>query len=288
MSKSAPRQDAIAKKGYFKAYQWMIIRRFSQIGFLLAFGLYAWWGIALVKGSLTSSRWLGIIPATEPLTFVQSIFVSNQWAIDLLIGGSILLILGIAFGARIFCGWICPVNMVSETTTWVKHKFRLKGGLRLPENMRYGVLAAVIVASIIGQFIAWEVISPISNTYRAFLFAGLSGLWLIGLVALLDIFVLSENFCKNLCPQGALYSLLGHFHIFGVTAFNKDKCTNCGDCYAVCPEEKILHAPLRGTKTPHIKSGLCNTCGQCIDVCCENVLKYDFFIQTKRKEKEES
>ncbi|MFV0431780.1 MAG: quinol dehydrogenase ferredoxin subunit NapH [Alphaproteobacteria bacterium] len=281
MATMSPRKDAIAKKGWIKAYKWMIVRRFSQVLFLLAFGLYAWWGIALVEGSLNSSRWLGIIPATEPLTFLQTLLVSRGWAADLLIGGAILLILGFIFGARLFCGWICPVNLVSETTTWIKHKFGIKASLRLNEYMRYGILLMVIIASIVGHSLAWEAISPISNTYRSFLFVGLSGLWLIGLVALLDIFVLSENFCKNLCPQGALYSLIGHFRIFGVTAYNKDKCTHCGDCYAVCPEEKILHEPLRGKKTPHVKSGLCTACGQCIDACCENVLKYDFFIKRK-------
>ncbi len=288
MATMSPRKMAIQKKGWIKAHHWMLWRRLSQLAFLFAFGLYAWWGIALAKGSLTSSRWLGFIPATEPLTFTQSIFVTNKWASDFIIGGVILLILGVIFGARLFCGWICPVNLVSETTSWIKHKFRIKGSIRLSEYTRYGILAAIIIASFFGQFLAWETISPISNSYRALLFAGIGGLWLLGLVILLDIFVLSDNFCKSLCPQGALYGLLGHFRIFGITAQGKDKCTHCGDCYAVCPEEKILHEPLRGSKTPHIKSGLCTACGQCIDVCCENVLKYDFFIKNEKKEKEEN
>ncbi len=297
--KSTPRTAAQSQKGLVKAYKWMLIRRASQIGFLLFFGLYAWFGIGLVKGSITSSTWLGFIPATEPLTFLQSLLLWRDPAINLIIGGILLTLLGIIFGARLFCGWICPVNIVSECTSWIKQKFGLKGSVRLEGYSRYGVLIMVLVASILGQFIAWESINPISNSFRAFLFqdfaaksftilllAIVSGLWLLLTVVILDLFVLSNNFCKSLCPQGALYALLGSFRIFGITAANKDACTNCGDCYKVCPEEKILHEPLRGTKTAHVQSGLCTGCAQCVDVCCENVLKYDFFIKIPKMKKE--
>ncbi len=285
--KTAPRSNAIKQKGWFKAHYWVLIRRLSQIAFLLVFGLSAWFGISIVQGSLTASKWLWFIPATEPLTFLQSIITFKKPAMDLIIGGVILLIVGFIFGARLFCGWICPVNFVSEITGWIKFKLGLKGNIKLGGYVRYGALVAIIVASAIGQFLAWEVISPISNTYRALLFVGFSGLWLLLLVILLDLFILSDNFCKSLCPQGALYALMGRFRIFGISAKNKSQCTNCGDCYMVCPEEKILHEPLRGTSTAHVKSGLCTGCGQCIDVCCENVFKYDFFIPTIPKIKKE-
>lgn len=285
--KTAPRSSAINQKGWFKAHYWIFMRRLSQIAFLLIFGLYAWFGISIVQGSLTASKWFWFIPATEPLTFFQSIAIFREPASDLIIGGIILLICGLIFGARLFCGWICPVNFISETTGWIKFKLGLKGSIKLGGNIRYGVLAAVIIASIAGQFLAWEVISPISNTYRALLFTGFSGLWLLLAVVVIDLFILSDNFCKSLCPQGALYALIGRFRIFGISAKNKEQCTNCGDCYAVCPEEKILHEPLRGTSTAHVKSGLCTGCAQCIDVCCENVLKYDFFISKSPKVKKE-
>ncbi len=285
--KTAPRSSAIKQKGWLKAHYWIIMRRASQIIFLLIFGICTWLGIGLVQGSLTASEWLWFIPATEPLTFFQSIATFKEPAIDLIIGGIILLILGLIFGARLFCGWICPVNFVAEFTGWIKFKLGLKGNIKLGGNIRYGILGAILIASTIGQFLAWEVISPISNTYRALLFAGFSGLWLLFFVVILDLFVLSDNFCKSLCPQGALYALIGHFRIFGISAKNKDQCTNCGDCYAVCPEKKILHEPLRGTSTNHVKSGLCTGCAQCIDVCCENVFNYDFFIPTIPKAKKE-
>ncbi len=275
------RSDAIKRKGWLKAYQWFILRRISQVLFFLAFALYAYWGIALVKGSLTSSLWLNILPATESLTFLQGLMLRLSLATDMWIGGLLLLVVGLIFGSRLFCGWVCPINILSDFSHWLKGKLGLKGGISIKSEIRYAVLIFILVASLSGQFIAWEAVSPISNTYRALLFLSLGGLWFAGLVLLLDLFILKEGFCKTLCPQGALYHLIGNWHVFGIKV-SPSRCTACGDCYKICPEERILHKPLRSKqKHDFVQSGLCTGCGQCIDVCCEKVLKYGFFIEKK-------
>lgn len=281
--KAQIRYEAIQKKGWFKAYQWLVLRRMSQVLFFLAFALYAYWGVALVKGSLSSSLWFNTIPATESLTFLQAFILNPALTLDMWIGGLILLTIGVVFGARLFCGWICPINILADIAHWLKGKLGIKGGLSLRVEIRYAMLFFILVASFIGQFIAWEAISPISNTYRALLFVGFGGLWFAGLVFLFDIFILKEGFCKSLCPQGAFYHLIGNRHIFGIKV-KPNLCTACGDCYKICPEEKILHKPLRSNKaTDFVQSGLCTGCGQCIDICCEKVLKYGFFIEKKEK-----
>ncbi len=279
------RNTAIKQKGWLKAYQWVILRRISQILFFIAFALYAYWGIALVKGSLTSSQWLSFIPATESLTFMQTLLVNPRFTVELWIGGLILLVLGVVFGSRLFCAWVCPVNMLADAAHWLKNKFGLKGEINIKTETRYAVLIFILVASFFGHFIAWENISPISSSYRSLLFLSFSGLWLIGLIFLLDLFILRSSFCQCLCPQGALYHLIGNRRIFGIKV-SPQLCTSCGDCYKICPEEKILHKPLRSElQQDVIQSGLCTGCGQCIDVCCENVLKYGFFIEKKGNKK---
>jgi MinD superfamily P-loop ATPase len=42
-----------------------------------------------------------------------------------------------------------------------------------------------------------------------------------------------------------------------------EKCTNCGDCLAVCP----LDAISAGEKHPSIDPALCTDCGTCADIC---------------------
>ncbi len=279
------RNEAIEKKGWWKAYRWLILRRINQILFFGAFALYAYWGVALVKGSLTSSLWFNTIPATESLTFLQGMIARPSFAADMWSGGLILLLVGSLLGARLFCGWICPINILSDFTHWLKGKLGLKGGISIRSEMRYVVLIFILIASMSGQFIAWESLSPISNTYRALLFLTFGALWFAGLIMLLDLLILKEGFCKSLCPQGALYHLIGNRRIFGIKAV-PNRCTTCGNCYKICPEEKILHAPLRSKKQQSfVQSGLCTGCGQCIDVCCENVLKYGFYIEKKGNDK---
>ncbi len=277
------RHTAIKQKGWLKAYQWLLLRRLSQILFFMAFTLYAFWGIALVEGSLTSSRWLGLIPATESFTFFQSLLVNPRGGFDLWFGGLLLLIIGVVFGSRLFCGWVCPVNITSDAAHWLKNKIGIKGEVNIKAETRYALLLFVFIASFFGQFVAWESLSPISNTYRSLLFAGLGGLWFIGIIFLLDILILRNSFCQSLCPQGALYHLIGQRRIFGIKV-TPSRCTSCGDCYKICPEEKILHAPLRSSKEKDfVQSGLCTGCGQCIDVCCEKVLTYGFIEKEGKK-----
>ena len=42
--------EAIEKKGWLKAYKWLILRRLSQLGILALFLLGPWFGIWIVKG----------------------------------------------------------------------------------------------------------------------------------------------------------------------------------------------------------------------------------------------
>jgi ferredoxin-type protein NapH len=47
-----PGAEAIAEKGWLAAHKWLILRRSSQIGILLAFLVGPWFGLWIVKGNL--------------------------------------------------------------------------------------------------------------------------------------------------------------------------------------------------------------------------------------------
>ena len=64
-------QAAIAEKGFWRAHRYLLLRRLSQLGILLLFLAGPLWGVWWVKGNLTSSMTLGIVPLSDPFVFAQ-------------------------------------------------------------------------------------------------------------------------------------------------------------------------------------------------------------------------
>ena len=125
--------------------------------------------------------------------------------------------------------------------------------------------------------IAWELINPVTMTYRGLLF-GMGAAWLVLLaVFLFDLAVTDRGWCGHLCPVGAFYSILGKASITRVVATDRDRCNDCSDCLKVCPEPQVLKLPLYGAEKgagPVISSPNCTNCGRCIDVCSEDVFRF--------------
>ncbi len=71
--------------------------------------------------------------------------------------------------------------------------------------------------------------------------------------------------------------LLGRFALVRVSAVRRARCDDCGDCYAVCPEPRVIKPALKGEgegRSPVILSRDCTTCGRCIDVCAKDVFSF--------------
>ncbi|MDH3783603.1 MAG: 4Fe-4S binding protein, partial [Desulfobulbaceae bacterium] len=84
------------------------------------------------------------------------------------------------------------------------------------------------------------------------------------------------GWCGHLCPVGALYSLLGFVSILRVKAVQRDQCTDCMDCFTVCPEPQVIRPALKGDEgsSPIIYSNNCINCGRCIDTCPHDVFRF--------------
>jgi ferredoxin-type protein NapH len=62
-----------------------------------------------------------------------------------------------------------------------------------------------------------------------------------------------------------------------VSAVKRQACTDCGDCYRVCPEPHVIVPALKpkeASASPVISSGDCTNCGRCIDVCPDDVFRF--------------
>lgn len=278
MAARSPSARAIEKKGWWLAHKWLMLRRSSQILILLLFLLGPWAGIWIIKGNLASSKILDTVPLTEPLLYLQMLaagFVAPVSAA--LVGALIVLTFYLLVGGRVYCSWVCPMNLVTDAAYWLRVKLNITTVERLPRNTRYWVLGMVLVVALATGSLAYELVNPVSLLHRGIIF-GIGAGWVVVLgIFLFDVFVISRGWCGHLCPMGAFYGVVGKFSPLKVRADRRDVCDGCADCFAVCPEPQILPPVLKGEKTgelPVVVAGECTNCGRCIDICHLNVFRF--------------
>jgi ferredoxin-type protein NapH len=269
---------AISRKGWFKAHQWLILRRISQLTVLSVFLTGPLFGIWIAKGNLAFSLTLDTLPLTDPHILLQAL-ISGVTPEDLaIIGVLIVLAFYMLVGGRVYCSWVCPVNMITDAAAWLRRKLGIRGGAsRLSRSTRYWVLAMTLILPVVTGSIAWELFNPVSMTFRGIVY-GVGMAWILILaIFLFDLLVSRNGWCGHLCPVGAFYSLLSYRTPLRVTAANREACDDCMDCFAVCPEPQVIKQALKGGKKgfgPVILSNQCTNCGRCIDVCAPDVFSY--------------
>ncbi|QYJ85711.1 quinol dehydrogenase ferredoxin subunit NapH [Shewanella mesophila] len=273
-------QAAIDELGWWRAHKFLFLRRASQLSVLLAFAIGPWFGLWLLKGNLSSSELLATIPLSDPLATLQVLMTGHWPELSLLLGAAIIALFYLVAGGRVFCSWVCPVNLVTDAASWLRRKFHLPRTSEMPRNLRYYLLAVVLLMPLFSGIAAWEWVNPVPVVYRALLFGAGSGLWILAAIFLLDLFISERAWCGHLCPTGAMFALLGKASPVKVSAVNAKDCDNCMDCFEVCPERQVLKPALKGT-SPMITDSDCTQCGRCIDVCAQRVFQYQNRIALK-------
>ena len=270
-------KEALDAKGWWRSHQWLFLRRVSQLSLLVVFLLGPWAGIWIVKGNLSSSLTLNVLPLTDPYVLLQSVAAGYWPQVTALIGASIILGFYALLGGRAYCAWVCPVNPITDFAAWLRLRLGIRGSAHLSRDTRYWILAMTIVVSGVTSTVAWEWINPVTLLHRGLLFGGGLVWAVVSTVFLFDLFVIQRGWCGRVCPVGAAYSLIGLKSVVRVSARNRTSCNDCADCYAVCPEPTILKVPLKGESagtSPVVLSPNCTNCGRCIDVCSKDVFVF--------------
>lgn len=269
--------DALAEKGWLASHKWLMLRRTSQLAILVLFLAGPLAGLWIVKGNLAYSLTLNTLPLADPYVLLQSLLAGHIPEKMALIGVAIVLAFYFLVGGRVYCSWVCPVNMVTDAAAWLRSRLGIKGGAHISRKLRYWVLGMTLAVAAVTGTIAWELINPVSMLHRGLIF-GIGMTWTIVLaVFLLDLFVSANAWCGHACPVGAFYSLLGKWSPLRVSATKREACNDCMDCFAVCPEPQVIRPALKGAKQnlgPAILSPNCTNCGRCIDVCSKDVFRF--------------
>ena len=262
-----------------KLYVWhlLLLRRAVQLGILLLFvGTVRWgWEVAgrpVLTGNLSSSELFGFIPLSDPFAALQIMMTGHLPLQELLLGAAIILVFYALLGGRSWCSWVCPINMVTDLSAWLRRRLNIGDVFHLSRNIRYTVLALALLLSVLTGVAAFEWISPISMLHRELIYGiGLGWTAVLG-IFLFDLFILRNGWCGHLCPLGAFYALLGKLALVRV-GFDAPTCTHCGECARLCPEPQVLNLK-EAAAAGMIASGECSNCGRCITVCPEDTLQF--------------
>lgn len=274
---------AAAKKGWFSSHRWLMLRRLSQLAFLALFLSGPLVGLWIFKGTLAASRFLDTIPLADPFILLQSLVTGTIAGSTALLGGALIAGFYLVSGGRAYCAWVCPVNIITDFAAWLRLRFNLQEGLSLNRNNRYWMIGMVFLTTALTGSLVWELINPVTMLHRGLAF-GFGLAWTIPLgIFCFDLFVSKRGWCGHLCPVGGFYSLLGRFSLIRVRADGRENCSNCLDCYAVCPEPQVISPALKSEngQGPVITGGNCTNCGRCIDICAERVFSFGSRFKTE-------
>ncbi|MDH5436130.1 MAG: quinol dehydrogenase ferredoxin subunit NapH [Gammaproteobacteria bacterium] len=271
-----PGADALIEKGWFKTNQWLLLRRLSQLSVFALFMIGPLMGLWFVKGNLASSLTLEVLPLTDPFILLQTFFAGHIPETTAIIGAVIVTLFYLLVGGRVYCSWVCPVNIITDMAGWLRMKLDIKTNIHSDRATRYWLLTTIMLVAAITGITVWELVNPVSIVQRGLVFGITSAFYVALVIFIYDMIISKRGWCGHLCPMGAFYSLLTFTSVLRINAHKREHCNDCMDCYAICPEPQVIKPALKGQEnsSPVIDSPNCTNCGRCIDICSKDVFRF--------------
>lgn len=273
-----------AKAG--KGFPFTVVRRIVQVLVLLLFlapMLIAGWGLfggmvggddAIATpassfpfyGTLSSSSIFGI-DLLDPFAVLQTIAAAKAFDLAWLLGALPFLVLYGLIRGRVFCGWVCPVNLLLELVDWLRKKLKVKVEERVvPRHAKAFVALAVLVLSALLSFPVFEALSPISFVNKGLVLGSMVGGLTLVAIILAELFWGHRVWCRAICPLGGFYEVVGKVGLVNVK-IDHDACIGCNKCKRACLcDPEILDSPVAGEDVI-VRAGDCMLCGKCIESC---------------------
>jgi ferredoxin-type protein NapH len=111
-----------------KQYRYLIARRLVQASIILLFFMGSAYGWTILRGNLSFAKLFDAIPLADPFAALQGFSAMADISRDFLIGALLILFFYAVIGGRLFCGWVCPLNIVTDTANWLRKLFALSSG----------------------------------------------------------------------------------------------------------------------------------------------------------------
>jgi len=216
--------------------------------------------------------------------------------VEVILPGLLLLLLFMLLAGRLWCGWVCPMGLLSDLLTRLRtwlgvSQVRLSKGWR--EGLiwtKYLLLLLTLVLAAVAAFPSMadqrlSLVDPFCQVCPQRIFAAFFSLdqvcWMnthdnitttlttIGLIAFGVFFIglTVRRFWCRVCPIGAVTVL---FNRTGLVMLRKNaqKCTRCGACVRSCPLD--VQRVYKGRGREVVTSYECHLCLRCVEACPEN------------------
>jgi polyferredoxin len=184
---------------------------------------------------------------------------------------NVAIIIASRWVGRYLCGFVCPYGSIARLAEWLRFRSKSRAqrlGAAVLLLASCALLAAIALAFWVDPRVLFDgstrAVVIVSTVYVG-LFAGFS--WMAWILAL--------RFCRDWCPSGVYFALLGHETRNAVELAHPSSCTSCGACEKACPMDLLP----RAMSTAEQRAGtglypdgassfaLCIRCGDCVAAC---------------------
>jgi polyferredoxin len=218
---------------------------------------------------------------------------------------------------RTYCSFLCPLgigqDLFSRMGGWIKKRFRRFGFKKPHTIIRYSLLAATLIVTVVWGIYLLTLLDPFSIFGRFMTYFAKPGVIVInnfigGILHKFDIYTLNHItikgyqllaytipalffiligvmsltkgrlYCNMICPVGTLLGLLSKISVLRIK-FDESKCTRCGRCSVGCKSSCIDFLQYKVDVTR------CVDCFNCINLCPDKALSYGV-VNLKKKEHE--
>ncbi len=217
-------------------------------------------------GTLSSSSVFGIT-LLDPFAVLQTIAASKSFSLDWLIGLLPLLVVYALIRGRVFCGWVCPVNLLLEIVDWLRKKLHVNVEEHaVPRHAKVYVALGVLVLSAVLSFPVFEALSPVGFIVKGIVFGGVAGGITLLAIILAELFWGHRVWCRSICPLGGFYEVVGKVGLVNVK-IDHETCIGCNKCKKVCLCDPEILEPAVDGGDSIVRAGDCMLCGKCIETC---------------------
>jgi len=241
---------------------------------------YTWWRWAV---AIVSTVAVALLPLTGVLRIdlwaghhmwlgepVGTVAAAKAFAFPFL-AVNIAIIVASRFLGRWLCGFGCPIGNMNRLAEWFQWRGR-KGWKRFFRTLPVLAACMLLAAITFSFWVDWRVFaegSPRAVTAASVFLFGMG----LGFFALVQ--GLGMRFCREYCPSGVYFALLGPETRTGIEFANPDACTDCHACENVCPVDLKPREMASAEERPGMgfyPDGMtnyanCLRCGDCVVVC---------------------
>ncbi|HED64639.1 MAG TPA: 4Fe-4S binding protein [Planctomycetes bacterium] len=187
----------------------------------------------------------------------------------LLVNVAIVIITRLA--GRYLCGFVCPVGALSRLAEWTRrpHRSRLRERLATVALLLFCFLMAAITLSF------WVDLHVFTEGSTLAVSLSVGFVIATTLVLFFGAHEVGLRFCRDWCPSGVYFAVLGPESKTGIEFVHPESCTDCGACTAICPMDLEPREILEGERERGFgfypegmnNLSLCIRCGDCVDAC---------------------